>query len=124
MNVDLENKKEELNPTRFIKLSEILDDREKTLEELTQKAEEMQVQLWEDEKEIANLNMKIGDCYNAQIKINDEMGKTKKNFVNKERANEELNKKKKLNDISKQKEDKIKTKKIILLKKKKIIPIN
>ena len=78
MNVDLENKKEELNPTRFIKLSEMLDDREKTLEELTQKAEEMQVQLWEDEKEIANLNMKIEDCYNAQIKINDEMGKTKK----------------------------------------------
>ena len=95
MNVDLENKKEELNPTRFIKLSEMLDDREKTLEELTQKAEEMQVQLWEDEKEIANLNMKIGDCYNAQIKMNDEMGKTKKNFANKERANEELIKKKK-----------------------------
>ena len=33
----------------------MLDDREKTLEELTQKAEEMQVQLWEDEKEISKL---------------------------------------------------------------------
>ena len=31
--------------------------------------------------------------------------KQKKNFVNKERANEELNKKKKLNDISKQKDE-------------------
>ena len=92
MNVDLENKKEELNPTRFIKLSEMLDDREKTLEELTQKAEEMQVQLWEDEKEIANLNMKIGDCYNAQIKMNDEMGKTKKILIIKK---EQMKKKKK-----------------------------
>ncbi len=119
MNVVFENKKEELNPTRFIKLSEMLDDREKTLEELTQKAEEMQVQLWEDEKEIANLNMKIGDCYNAQIKMNDEMGKTKKNFANKERANEELiKKKKKLDDILKQKEDK-NNNKIIVLKKRK-----
>ena len=97
MNIELDEKKNELNPTQFLKLSKILDERENTLKDLTEKAEEMQKQLYEDNKEINDLNNKIEMCRNFEMKLNEEMEKTKRNFEFKEKSNENLDKKKEKN---------------------------